>query len=548
MDIWRCTRPSAALTKTPTNDSAMGKEDDTSKENDASDESDATTGSESDVEYSEDEEETDSMEKEEGTRKEISGIKPVKKSNVYLTKPTIIIEEHLQQPRQSSLGSLPFLRQVKNEVDTARRRAVSEAGARPDTQALLMNKDKSGDKTGDSATSLGSKANAGQIHEKTECECSKNGEHLPNVVMDQTYPGSVESIFNLLYNSSFYKKFLVDVEKSTDVSLGSWRKGEGSVQHVRDVSYIKPLNNAIGPKSTKCVSTEEIVELDIANSVTVVTTTQTPDVPSGGSFSVKTRLCITWAAKGQVRVLVTVLVDFTKSSWLKSTIEKASMEGQTSFYKDLDAALRKYIEAHPKEMHGGIKHARRRRKGKKGKRPTAEEPTKVHKQPEKNKLLDRAMEFVSSVTSASVGWAMENIRTPSASQLTVLCMFLMVIVNLFIASKMRDLEKKVSLMSTSDSYAKLPLASRYRRPDDNDLWNWLGRLDPDKKPKDNDDDKEGVDVPWKEKWQESQLAKRNIDQHLTDLGRMIERAEKSMEQVTNVVNQQRQRIRGEWPK
>lgn len=72
-----------------------------------------------------------------------------------------------------------------------------------------------------------------------------------------------------------------------------------------------------GPKSTKCLLTEEIMHADFGEYVTQITTTRTPDVPSGGSFSVKTKTCLMWAGQGQVRMLVTVLVDFTKTSWLK---------------------------------------------------------------------------------------------------------------------------------------------------------------------------------------------------------------------------------------
>ena len=57
--------------------------------------------------------------------------------------------------------------------------------------------------------------------------------------------------------------------------------------------------------------------MDVENYVTQVITTQTPDVPSGSSFCVKTRICIMRANQGNVRVLVTMVVEFTKSSWLK---------------------------------------------------------------------------------------------------------------------------------------------------------------------------------------------------------------------------------------
>lgn len=99
--------------------------------------------------------------------------------------------------------------------------------------------------------------------------------------------------------------------------MNEWKKGEGDVQYIREMSYIKPLGGAIGPKSTKCLIIEEVNHQDFEKYVSVLTTTATPDVPSGGSFTCKTRTCLTWAGKGKVRMYVTVLVDFTKSSWLK---------------------------------------------------------------------------------------------------------------------------------------------------------------------------------------------------------------------------------------
>lgn len=99
--------------------------------------------------------------------------------------------------------------------------------------------------------------------------------------------------------------------------MGEWKKGEGKAVSVREYSYIKPLSGSIGPKSTKCYITQEILHEDLEKSVTTLATTSTPDVPSGGSFTCKTKTCLTYAGKGKVRILVTVLVDFTKSSWLK---------------------------------------------------------------------------------------------------------------------------------------------------------------------------------------------------------------------------------------
>jgi hypothetical protein len=211
------------------------------------------------------------------------------------------------------LASLP----AKNTSTTsaaARRRAASElprpkAGLTDDKQNTPANDAK--------PESTEATAEKTQVNEKTECACGTNGGHYPTTVMDQVYNGTVEKVFKLFYEGDFMKNFLIDNQKSTELTIGEWKKGSGDIVSVREKSYIKALGGSIGPKSTKCIITEEVLNQDFDNYVTVLTTTCTPDVPSGGSFSCKTKTCMTWAGKGKVRVLVTVLVDFTKSSWLK---------------------------------------------------------------------------------------------------------------------------------------------------------------------------------------------------------------------------------------
>lgn len=144
----------------------------------------------------------------------------------------------------------------------------------------------------------------------TECTCIT--EHYTQTVMDQTYTGTLDSIYKLLCHSPFLQGFLTDVEKNTDVQIGAW---DGDM--TRQITYTKRLTGSIGPRQTKCVLRERVHHLDPDHSITLDTTTQTPDVPSGSNFCVRTRICLMRAGHGQVRVLVTVNVDFTKSSWLK---------------------------------------------------------------------------------------------------------------------------------------------------------------------------------------------------------------------------------------
>lgn len=94
--------------------------------------------------------------------------------------------------------------------DAARRRAVSEAGPRPNMQEFTKNKVPL---ALDSTTT--ENKDVVQTKEKTECDCSKNGQHFPTTVMDKKYDTTIETMYNLLYNSTFMNKFLSEVEKST---------------------------------------------------------------------------------------------------------------------------------------------------------------------------------------------------------------------------------------------------------------------------------------------------------------------------------------------
>ena len=92
---------------------------------------------------------------------------------------------------------------------------------------------------------------------------------------------------------------------------------EGSTLLYRQMSYTKPLNASIGPKSTKCELRDEMLHLDFDDYVTMLTTTRTPDVPSGGVFSVKTKTCITWASAVSSKVIVTTQVEWTGRSFIR---------------------------------------------------------------------------------------------------------------------------------------------------------------------------------------------------------------------------------------
>ncbi|KAG0258159.1 hypothetical protein BG011_003489 [Mortierella polycephala] len=186
----------------------------------------------------------------------------------------------------------------------------------------------------------------------TTCKCSKDGRHYANTYMAEMYPGSIQSMWNLLFESEFNREFLTnEVMKGADVQEEPWQKsGDGTLAKV--TKYTKWLGMPIGPKTTKAVLTDVCEHKDMDEYVTTVTTTSTPDVPSGGSFTTKCRTCITWAGPNQVQIVVTGAVEFTKSSWIKGQIEKGAAEGMSTHYRELDLSIRKYIADHPDQFAG----------------------------------------------------------------------------------------------------------------------------------------------------------------------------------------------------
>ncbi|KAI9438443.1 hypothetical protein BJY52DRAFT_548926 [Lactarius psammicola] len=189
------------------------------------------------------------------------------------------------------------------------------------------------------------------VHKVTQCACGREGKHYSELAMDVVLPGTPERIYNLMFASGFLKDFMRENQKLEDIQMSDWAPTPGDQNCLaRNMSYIKPLNSSIGPKSTKCEIHDETVHSDFDDYITMVTTTRTPDVPSGSVFSVKTRTCVTWASSASSRVVVTSQVEWTGRSFIKGIIEKSAIEGQKSYQNDLVRAMRSYIHEHQTEF------------------------------------------------------------------------------------------------------------------------------------------------------------------------------------------------------
>ncbi|KZT27659.1 GRAM-domain-containing protein [Neolentinus lepideus HHB14362 ss-1] len=185
----------------------------------------------------------------------------------------------------------------------------------------------------------------------TQCACMKNGDHFAETAMDVILPGTPEKIYNLMFASGFVKEFMVQDQKLQDIQISDWMaSSENPNALARNMSYIKPLSGGLGPKQTKCELRDETLHCDFDDYVVMLTTTRTPDVPSGNVFSVKTKTCMMWASNVSTRIIVTSQVEWTGRSFIKGIIEKSCIDGQKTYHSELDTAMRTYISHHQSEF------------------------------------------------------------------------------------------------------------------------------------------------------------------------------------------------------
>ncbi|KAI9288884.1 hypothetical protein BC943DRAFT_315496 [Umbelopsis sp. AD052] len=332
------------------------------------------------------------------------------------------------------------------EEELARRRAISDVGPRPNGLAANVS------------------VKSPVTLPKTECQCQHSGSHYPNVALDAVFPGSIEALYNLLFNSSFISNFLVEGEKSQDVNIGNWTKDADKKETVRKSTYIKYLGMPIGPKTTKCHLEERCFECDFNKAITVLTTTQTPDVPMGSSFSVKTRACITSTGEGSARLLVTFQIEFTKGGFLKSTIEKASTDGQITYYKNLAIAIRAYITSHPGEFGQGRKKKRDKHSGKVRKvklakvceelpedvkRKSLVKATESNSKASLYRALEDSISGMATLSANIIRFFIDHVGIPSSAQITLFFFGLLVLSNVFLLKKMSIVDKQLSDLSSS---------------------------------------------------------------------------------------------------
>ncbi|KAM0332003.1 hypothetical protein ACHAPQ_005799 [Fusarium lateritium] len=180
-------------------------------------------------------------------------------------------------------------------------------------------------------------------------DCGDSALHYDRVVGDDIIPAPLGKVYNLMFGPAsvtFMSNWLSGEQKCLELHLDD-KKGLTLDNRTRTITYIKPLYASIGPRQTKTITSETLETLDLEKSVNLTCSTQTPDVPSGNVFAVKTRYCLSWAENNSTRVQMNCTIEWSGKSWLKGPIEKGATDGQTTYGKDLFAAIKAAVSSKP---------------------------------------------------------------------------------------------------------------------------------------------------------------------------------------------------------
>lgn len=157
-----------------------------------------------------------------------------------------------------------------------------------------------------------------QTHAPTECADAI--EHYDRPLTDTTIPAPLGKVYSLMFGPSsnaFMRKWLVEDQKSRELNLAEDKFGLDNEHKTMTFDYIKPLNAPVGPRQTKCITTNTLTAFDLEKAVSIDCSTQTPDVPSGSVFTTKTKYCLMWGPDNSTRLIASCTIEWTGKSWLK---------------------------------------------------------------------------------------------------------------------------------------------------------------------------------------------------------------------------------------
>lgn len=229
-------------------------------------------------------------------------------------------------------------------------------------------------------------------HPPTESGYKKdNGDTI--IDQDINIPAPLGTVFQILFgDDTSYMKRIAEKQKNFDIS-----NIPKFTNNSREYQYIKPLFGAVGPKQTKCLIEEKIEHNDINSYIMVRQITKTPDVPSGSSFSVHTRLYLSWGTNNSTDILVVTNVNWTSKSWIKGAIERGSIEGQKSSIKVMVDELNEIISTTDLTKKKAVVRRKSKSRSKKSRINKKKDSEAAEAKPGSSGILNRLVETLSGI-------------------------------------------------------------------------------------------------------------------------------------------------------
>lgn len=194
-----------------------------------------------------------------------------------------------------------------------------------------------------------------EVHAPTTVSQEFSDSENETEICKEVFDAPMGIVFDVMFgtNTEFQRRFLADHDASEIDAYDAFHPVEDApTQLERTYTYRRALGYLIGPKSTKCEVREVIEHLNYADYIVVLNTTATPDVPSGGSFLVRTRYYFTWDSANSTQVRVAYYVKWSGRSWIKNVVEKLTLAAQTAVMADMVKEVRAEIEKHTTLVRG----------------------------------------------------------------------------------------------------------------------------------------------------------------------------------------------------
>ncbi|KAJ3185934.1 Protein Aster-B [Gaertneriomyces sp. JEL0708] len=178
-------------------------------------------------------------------------------------------------------------------------------------------------------------------NEAVMCSCEA---HLDYKIVDVMLDLDVEVVFGAIFGSEG-SEIVREAHRRTEKAelvFGDWTDDPQNQTRSRDLTYSVTFKPPMLAKQTTTGYEKQVITRSDPYRLYVVQgTVRTPKAPYGENFSSVSRYCITHAASGKTRLLITARVDFSKRLMWKSQIESATVEGITQWAQELVALIRR---------------------------------------------------------------------------------------------------------------------------------------------------------------------------------------------------------------